>query len=153
MKALSLWQPWATLIAIGAKTVETRSWSTDYRGPLLIHAAKHKNELKLARQYPFSEALARGGYPWKLGDLPLGVCVALCDLVAVDPTELVRDHLNDWEIAFGDYSPGRFAWKLANIRPIHSPIIAGKQGLFEVDPCAWPLVDQVGVLQQMRMFP
>lgn len=40
MKALSLWQPWASLVAIGAKTIETRSWSTSYRGPLAIHAAK-----------------------------------------------------------------------------------------------------------------
>lgn len=40
MKCLSLWQPWATLIAIGAKQVETRSWRTRYRGPIAIHAAK-----------------------------------------------------------------------------------------------------------------
>lgn len=39
MKALTLWQPWASLIAVGAKTIETRSWSTTYRGPLAIHAA------------------------------------------------------------------------------------------------------------------
>lgn len=45
MKALSLWQPWATLIAIGAKQYETRGWSTPYRGPLIIHAAKTKEEL------------------------------------------------------------------------------------------------------------
>jgi hypothetical protein len=40
MKALTLTQPWATLVAIGAKTIETRSWPTSYRGPLAIHAAK-----------------------------------------------------------------------------------------------------------------
>lgn len=40
MKALSLTQPWATLVATGAKQIETRSWSTKYRGPLYIHAAK-----------------------------------------------------------------------------------------------------------------
>lgn len=40
MQALSLWQPWATLIAIGAKTIETRSWGTRYRGRIAIHAAK-----------------------------------------------------------------------------------------------------------------
>lgn len=40
MKALSLTQPWASLIAIGAKRVETRSWSTNHRGPVAIHAAK-----------------------------------------------------------------------------------------------------------------
>src|SRR5690348_17556570 len=40
MKALTLTQPWASLVAIGAKRIETRSWSTSYRGPLAIHAAK-----------------------------------------------------------------------------------------------------------------
>lgn len=40
MKAISLWQPWATLISTGDKTWETRSWATTYRGPLAIHAAK-----------------------------------------------------------------------------------------------------------------
>ena len=39
MKVLTLTQPWATLVAIGAKRIETRSWATKYRGPLLIHAA------------------------------------------------------------------------------------------------------------------
>jgi hypothetical protein len=40
MKVLTLSQPFATLVAIGAKKIETRSWSTKYRGPLAIHAAK-----------------------------------------------------------------------------------------------------------------
>ena len=40
MKALSLTQPWATLVVIGAKRIETRFWHTSYVGPLLIHAAK-----------------------------------------------------------------------------------------------------------------
>lgn len=42
MKALTIRQPWASLIAAGVKTIETRSWSTRYRGPLAIHAGKHK---------------------------------------------------------------------------------------------------------------
>ena len=40
MKVLTLTQPWATLVAIGAKHIETRSWATSYRGPLAIHAGK-----------------------------------------------------------------------------------------------------------------
>jgi hypothetical protein len=39
MKALSLHQPWASLIGLGVKTIETRSWSTKYRGPLAVHAS------------------------------------------------------------------------------------------------------------------
>ena len=40
MRILTLTQPWATLMAIGAKTIETRSWGTKYRGPVAIHASK-----------------------------------------------------------------------------------------------------------------
>ena len=39
MKALTLWQPWASLVALGHKRIETRCWSTKYRGDLAIHAA------------------------------------------------------------------------------------------------------------------
>lgn len=38
MKALSLWQPFASLVALGAKPIETRGWATSFRGPLAIHA-------------------------------------------------------------------------------------------------------------------
>lgn len=71
MKALSLTQPWATLVAIGAKRLETRSWSTTYRGPLAIHAAKRfpRNCQELVLHEPFASAL--DGIP-----LPTGVIIA-----------------------------------------------------------------------------
>lgn len=47
MKALTIWQPWATAIAIGAKRIETRSWETHYRGPIAIHAAARRNKAHL----------------------------------------------------------------------------------------------------------
>jgi len=40
MKAITIYQPWASLIAAGAKKYETRSWHTGYRGPIAIHAGK-----------------------------------------------------------------------------------------------------------------
>lgn len=40
MKALTIKQPWASLIVHGIKDIENRTWRTDYRGPLLIHASK-----------------------------------------------------------------------------------------------------------------
>ena len=40
MKALSVKQPWANMIAEGEKTIETRTWSTDYRGEILIVSAR-----------------------------------------------------------------------------------------------------------------
>jgi hypothetical protein len=42
MKAISLIQPYATLIMLGLKTNETRSWDTKYDGPLVIHASAGK---------------------------------------------------------------------------------------------------------------
>lgn len=91
MKALTLHQPWASLIALGVKTIETRSWSTKYRGPLAIHAGKRCEVGKVghfdveddtpprsAKQY-----LLRGvGWPYRV---PLGCVVATCELVDVVP--------------------------------------------------------------------
>lgn len=152
MKALSLWQPWATLIAIGAKTYETRSWSTDYRGPLLIHASKTDKELQTCYVEPFREALVWGGFKNPL-ELPLGAAVAICDLVDVMRVENVSFGTNSWEKAFGDYSAGRFAWKLANVKRL-DPVVPmrGMQGLFPVDWDAPNPIDDKPKIQQLRMF-
>lgn len=45
MPVLTLWQPWASLIALGAKTIETRGWSTSHRGRIAIHAAGRRPPL------------------------------------------------------------------------------------------------------------
>lgn len=55
MKALSLWQPWATLIAVGQKRIETRHWPTTYRGPLAIHATKRRPETNRSEDGPVGE--------------------------------------------------------------------------------------------------
>lgn len=152
MKALSLWQPWATLVAIGANTYETRSWSTDYRGPLLIHASKNKSQLKVALEEEFFDALSAVGYFEGDKELPLGCVVAMCDLATVGPVELVRDTHAAGELAFGDYNDGRFAWKLVNVKEIEPPIPArGAQGLFDLDviqTMTWP----AGTFEQLKMF-
>jgi activating signal cointegrator 1 len=138
MKALTLYQPWATLIAIGAKRIETRSWSTPYRGPLAIHAGKCKdyilqhNRSFICNQLPFEEALRKAGYDLKWLSLPLGAIVATCELVDVE-----RIYANSYipgkpEFMFGNYSIGRFMWKLEqiNILPISIPA-KGAMGLWE----------------------
>ena len=84
MKAFTLTQPWATLVAISAKRIETRSWGTDYRGPLAIHAAKGWTEpcVRLFFKEPFKSILEKAGY--KLFSLlPRGEVIAVCDLVSV----------------------------------------------------------------------
>src|SRR5688572_29785081 len=87
MKVLSLTQPWATLVAIGAKQIETRSWKTAHRGPLAIHAAKGfpKAAKEICRQQPFNQALLDAGFMW-FDQLPVGCIVAVCHLVDVRAT-------------------------------------------------------------------
>lgn len=149
MKVLTLTQPWATLVAIGAKKIETRSWQTSYRGPLAIHAAKGLGSVggksglfRLCSVDPFASVLRAWhayapSYPevW----LPFGAIVAVCELVDCRPTdfeaadskygwdkfignELTYWYLTPQERAFGDYTPGRYAWLLANVRALPEPI-------------------------------
>lgn len=132
MKAITLWQPWATLIMVGAKPFETRSWPTRHRGPLVIHAGQTCEGIKLCDGEPAIERiLNQAGY--SLNSLPLGVIICTAHLTDVLTTdETVRRGLSD---PFGDYSPGRFAWHLTDIRPLQPPVPAiGRQGLWEWAP-------------------
>lgn len=91
MKALTVWQPWAQLLAKGTKNNETRSWGTKYRGRILIHAAKVIYK-----------------------DLPLGAIIGQANLV--DCIRIDQEYCNwlkKWnpgEYAFGNYTPGRYIW-------------------------------------------
>jgi hypothetical protein len=177
---LTLHQPWASLIALGVKTIETRSWSTKYRGPLAIHAGAGwtMDSRRAVGTDPIGHVIAsRGlrtpflGYKdsagkkrWLPGDLPLGAIVATCTLVDVVPivewgADPQRDHitigtdrrLRSWafvwgsaplawrkrephdvtdQIPYGDFTPDRFAWLLADITPVDPPVpFKGGQGL------------------------
>jgi hypothetical protein len=132
MKAITLWQPWATLIAIGVKPFETRSWPTRYRGPIAIHAGKTREGLRLCEgEIDIEQALALAGYI--LNTVPLGVVVCTANLVDVLSTdEIAKQGSTD---PFGDYSSSRFAWHLVDIQPLDPPVpAAGKQGLWEWAP-------------------
>ena len=67
MKALSLTQPWASLVVIGAKCYETRSWATNYRGPLAIHASK--GFPVWAKQFAGSSPAVQAVAAWALSDI------------------------------------------------------------------------------------
>lgn len=142
MKVLSLIQPWATLVAIGAKCIETRAWSTPYRGPIAIHASKWQDAngrvvnaqvaeyLALCHGEPFRTALTQGGIE-RVRQLPSGAVVAIARLVDVVPTDVVI--VDDYERELGNYRPGRFAWRLADVRPLSTPLPArGMPGLWEL---------------------
>ena len=115
MKAITLHQPWASLVALGVKTIETRSWPTKYRGPLAIHAGKGRplmpnrlgvfgvghHRIRYADHVDEGYTLARtDGRADEHGitvnptwQLPLGAVVATCTLVDVVP--IVADRLNE----------------------------------------------------------
>jgi hypothetical protein len=142
MKALSLTQPWATLVALGAKRIETRSWCTSYRGPLAIHASKRmpKAASSLCWEAPFRSVLETGGYtagsvaatnPF---GLPLGAVIAVAILADV---QCITSE--NWpaepEYVFGDYTAGRFAWILGHVQRLSEPIpVKGRLGLWEWMP-------------------
>ena len=134
MKALTLWQPWATLVAIGAKRIETRSWSTNYRGPLAIHAARTTKGHEACFREPFRSTLEAYGYRVPLNAPHMSI-IAICELVEVLPTEEVREVVANRELAFGDFADGRFAWLLEDVQRLGIPIrVKGAQGLWEWEP-------------------
>lgn len=150
MNALTLWQPWASLVATGAKKWETRSWATSYRGPLLICSAKKglpKAELEQFLDTPECQAGLADlwNYPPSITgsqitgvDLSFGYAECVVDLVACIGTRgYLRGELGPQELSFGDFSDGRFAWKLENPRRLTIPTqVTGRQGLWEI-PDAW----------------
>ncbi|CAH8248603.1 ASCH domain-containing protein [Paenibacillus melissococcoides] len=152
MKAITIIQPWATLIAIGAKRFETRSWATTHRGPIAIHAGK-----KIDRDAYMSEqiysTLQKHGIMF-IDDLPTGAVVAVCTLSEcwrIRRTEgdnegpvwldnaggqtLGWGGVYPLEYHFGDYTHGRFAWELKEIKRLPEPLSAkGQQGLWNWQP-------------------
>lgn len=125
MRAISVWQPWASAIAVGVKQIETRHWATRYRGPIAIHAAKrwHREERLFA-----SIEHTLGRLPKRL---PLGAIVATANLVECWPTDQMQP--GPIEKIYGDYTAGRFAWVLREVRALPEPIPwEGKQGFFNV---------------------
>lgn len=145
MKALTLTQPWASLMALQQKRIETRSWPVRYRGEMVIHSAKGfpKWAKETCDEEPFRTAL--GGR--RASDLPLsqGLCVVKvlgCFSTNNLPSAFAKiEFMTGWkpdekEIAFGDYSENRFLWLTEYIRPLHingwGPV-KGSLGLWEWD--------------------
>lgn len=137
MKAISLWQPWASAIAVGLKRFETRSWPTRYRGPLLIHAAKRWTGAERAFRGTAIERLR--GMP-EIGDdlrrsflgysSVLGSIVAVANLTDCMPI-CYHHNASELEQLFGDYTVGRWAWHLSEVRRIEDPVpCVGAQGLW-----------------------
>lgn len=129
-KAISLWQPWASLWLSERKLHETRHWPLRYRGVILVHAAKRfekrvDDDLKEILDDEF------GGH-WAM-DLPTGAIIGAVQIIACWSTNKY-DPRHDDDLACGDWTEGRYAWERAN-KVIKFPVpipYRGRQGLFEI---------------------
>lgn len=132
MKALTLWQPYATLIAFGAKKVETRGWAPPDPGPsyLAIHAAGSHTpaaEIDAAMRIPaierFLSALQITTGNRTGANMPQGAIVAVVELLGAKRSEVLRQTLTMNELQMGNYEDGRYGWILGEVfrlpRPVH----------------------------------
>lgn len=141
MKTISIMQPWASLIVLGHKKIETRSWNTKYRGPLLIHASAGKKGIKTMDADLWDLCSELGV---EVADLPLGAILGSCNLDTLESTK----HLNSimdfyqrkgraakYEMEFGNYLPDRYGWLLSDIVKFDQPIPAkGKLSIWNYEP-------------------
>lgn len=124
MKVLTLKQPWATLVAEGIKKYEFRTWKTNYRGKILIHAGAgiDKKEMEkfknLNLEYPSKRIIA---------EVEIEDCLELDD-------KLNQKIISENNIAYGSKIRTGYAWKLKNVNKIQSNTqINGKLGLWNID--------------------
>lgn len=126
MKALSIRQPWAWLIVNGHKDIENRTWSTNYRGPVLIHASKgmtwdeYAGAIVSARYATRGEDFARAMPNFK--DIERGGIVGVANLV-----DCVRsiNRSSPWHMH------DQFGFKLVDARPLPFTPCKGALGFFE----------------------
>ena len=127
MKALTILQPYASLIMARLKRYETRSWRPGITSGevLAIHAgAQWYSDTPLA----VCNIATRNGVVW----FPRGVILGTVKYVGIHSTNMVRDGLSADELQCGDFSDGRWAWEIAVVEVFDPPIPAkGKQRLWE----------------------
>jgi activating signal cointegrator 1 len=152
MKAITLHQPWATLVVRGLKRYETRSWNTDYRGPLLIHASSRWDKAlqAIARSFPFKHVIDDPD------NLPRGWIIGMVQVVRTLRTEeWVRynpQYADSDEYYFGDFNKGRWAWELGKPILFETPIPAkGALSLWRPGADLMPLIQEQIDLAKAKM--
>lgn len=154
MKVLSLIQPWAQLVVMGVKTIETRSWQTNYRGIVLIHASASMKKLakELCCTPPFTDFIDN------YNDLTRGAIIGQVCIGDNIRTEDIRVNIYkqrskeeaERELAFGDYNPNRYGWMLHKPVMYKNPIPA-KGALMLWDYAgAVPEYDPTQFIEQVR---
>jgi hypothetical protein len=133
MRAITLWQPWATLVIEGSKQYETRGVKTNIRGLVAIHAAKTKRGFGDCIPSPYINGYIIGKQ-FAGGTFPLGCVLGIVLIEDVFKTEDIVAVVPDQEIYFGDWSRGRYAWKLKVIKKYEKPVPwKGQQGFWKWD--------------------
>jgi len=139
MKAITIWQPWASLLVSGQKQYETRSWATSYRGPIAIHAAMRPVRRTIGALAAGNNILERLGIVFPkhedLYQLPTGAIVGTAILEychLIDETFIAKLSLQ--ELDLGEFTPGRYAWEFSHMTDVTPAIpIRGAQGLWTWD--------------------
>lgn len=129
MRAITLHQPYASLIAEGLKTIETRSWPPPlaYIGrPLAIHAGKAQAQMEALDDAEL-DILEQHFGSWWWGRLPYGAVIATCTLARV----VQFPHKDAPPDAFGSFTPGRYGWILTDIEKVGPHPARGQQGFWE----------------------
>lgn len=147
VKAITLFQPYASLIIVGAKRFETRSWGSDYTGLLVIHAGKTLEVDSGNRTFMYHLLASGIGDPRKL---PLGAALGVVWKGKCYKGRSVIPHIDEREKVFGGFEgDDRVAWELFNPVAFELPIpMSGKQGLWD-----WPLPlpeDVLAMFEQVK---
>lgn len=130
MKVLSLTEPCATLIKEKKKLVETRSWKTNYRGELYIHASATKIPKDWREDKEFMDLVK---------DTPLNYGKIICKCKLVDCIYMTEEYVekmrnNHQEYICGKYEVGRYAWVLEDIIPLEDAIsVKGHLGIWSYE--------------------
>lgn len=127
MKVLTIKQPFAELIKNNIKTIETRSWKTNYRGEIYIHAGKRKIDKKTKERLELSEL-----YDAKMLDYGKIICKCnLIDCIYMDEEYIKKLKKDKNNFVSGRYEIGRYAWILSDIYPLENKIsINGQLGIW-----------------------
>jgi len=137
VKAISLWQPWASLMLLSTeyrKRFETRSWDTSHRGILLIHSVMRMppGSLELARREPFKSALEDDPL-WSIRRGHILGAVNLSRTYKIEGNKKLLLADGRHEESFGDWREGRFAWWCPDAVRFKTPFFCrGRQRFFDV---------------------
>lgn len=150
LKVLTLNPPWGWLLAYGLKKWETRSWQPSYRGLIAIHISSGLGDLgslttlrRLCKTEPFKAAFQSIGHDNPVATLPRGKIIAVGVVRNVERTEAIKHLLSEQELAFGDYAPGRYAWRFDAVNRLRVQIAArGQLGIWNWTPYADPDITQ-----------